>query len=118
MKKTLVKPAFGAAALALALAMPQGLAAQKPLTFEQTQKVMREKGKQRAGIMPRKVQAPRKAEASASTILYGSIIDSYSETYYVGEGIYAYSPYDANSFSCVKEGIRVYGGGTYGDGIY
>lgn len=118
MKKTLVKPAFGAAALALALAMPQGLAAQKPLTFEQTQKVMREKRKQRADVMPRKVQAPRKAEASASTILYGSIIDSYSETYYVGEGIYAYSPYDANSFSCVKEGIRVYGGGTYGDGIY
>ena len=62
--------------------------------------------------------APLREAAPGTTTLYGSVIDSYSETYYVGPGIYAYSPYDVSTFSCVAKDIRVYGGGTYGNGIY
>ena len=72
----------------------------------------------RAALPRPATKAPLREAAAATTTLYGSVIDSYSETYYVGPGIYAYSPYDVSNFSCVAKDIRVYGGGTYGGGIY
>ena len=72
----------------------------------------------RAALPRPAAKAPLREAAAGTTTLYGSVIDSYSETYYVGPGIYAYSPYDVSNFSCVAKDIRVYGGGTYGNGIY
>lgn len=62
-------------------------------------------------------QAPRpKASTAGGVQLYGCI--TYSEgTYWTGNpGIYTFNTADPNSFSLVKDGVNIYGGGTYGKG--
>lgn len=96
--------------------LPQGLLAQKPMTFQAMQQTLKAKRAMRPAAP--KQMAPVSRAGAGETILYGSFIDSYVNDYYVGAGIYAYNAYDAATPTLVKEGVRVYGGGTYGGGLY
>ena len=97
--------------------------AQGPMTQRDFSKLRRELQKQRpprpdlpSGLVKK---APAKVEANGGeTILYGSIIDSYNDDRYGTIGLYNFNAYDTNSFNMVKEGLHVYGGGTFADGLY
>ncbi len=100
--------------LILFLAIP--FYAQNP-TFKEMQ---RERGQRRANKpSPTQVKSPvQRTETADKTTLYGCILDSYGD-YFNGEpGMFSFKASDANSFKSVKDGIRVYGGGTYGNGTY
>lgn len=55
---------------------------------------------------------------AGSTVLYGCILYESWASYWNGPGIYAYSAYDANNVALVQGDINVYGGATYGNGVY
>ena len=88
--------------------LPQGLLAQKPMTFQAMQQTLKAKRAMRPAAP--KQMAPVSRAGAGETILYGSFIESYVNDYYVGTGIYAYNAYDAATPTLVKEGVRGYGG--------
>lgn len=58
------------------------------------------------------------SSGSGGVTLYGSMIDSYGSYWNYQPFICKFKSNDVNTFSTVKSGIRVYGGGTYANGTY
>lgn len=105
--------------LLLTAAMVLPVSAQRPQEREQ----LRQKRLERLAARPANAAQKRapltmKPRAGAgSTVLYGCIFDGYG-SYWGEPGIYAYSAYNADNVVKMQGGIDVYGGATYGDGVY
>ena len=55
--------------------------------------------------------------SGGSSTLYGCLLSSWGD-YFSSPGIFKFNPYKVSTFSSVAPGIKVYGGGTYANGIY
>lgn len=55
--------------------------------------------------------------SGGSSTLYGCMLSSWGD-YFSSPGIFKFNPYNVSTFSSVAPGIKVYGGGTYANGIY
>lgn len=96
--------------------LPAG--AQRPQEREQMrQKRLERIAAQSANVSKRVPMVPIRRAGASSTVLYGNVFYSYG-SYWTGPAIYAYDAYDANTLIEVKGGVPVYGGATFGDGLY
>lgn len=90
-----------------------------PQSSERTEAASKEKKANRARS-PKRLAAPMQPMATADGLtLNGCIIDSYSEDYWRGVGIYSFkTEYTTPDFSSVKLGVNAQFSGTYANGIY
>lgn len=104
--------------LLLAATMALPLSAQSRQEREQMQQRRLERiAAKSANANNRVPMTPIRRAGASSTVLYGSVFSSWG-SYWTAPAIYAYDAYDANTLIEVKGGVRVYGGATFGDGLY